>query len=251
MPVIPSKSYLICATPRSGSTLLCEALRKTRLAGNPDEYFGPMHVSRWNETWKTRTDHEYFQQTIEHGCTSNGDWGAKVMRLYWQDFLNQLKCVDDSQNLSESELLETRFPGLSYIFITRRNKVRQAVSWLKFIHGSAWFWEDDAPQKLDNLEFKPDVIDDFLRQTTIHESAWLEFFERSGIQPRIVTYEDFVTSYEETAIDVLGYLGIECPTSIAFEERRLKKQADALSDAWVQKYLDINRHTEQFTNEQE
>ncbi|MCP4417029.1 MAG: hypothetical protein GY805_10425 [Chloroflexi bacterium] len=47
MPIIPAISYLICATPRSGSTLLCEALRNTNLAGNPDEYFGPMHISRW------------------------------------------------------------------------------------------------------------------------------------------------------------------------------------------------------------
>jgi LPS sulfotransferase NodH len=34
-----SRSYLVCATPRSGSTLLCEALKTTRVAGRPEEYF--------------------------------------------------------------------------------------------------------------------------------------------------------------------------------------------------------------------
>ena len=53
------KSYLICATPRSGSSLLCEALRNNGLAGNPDEYFGPMHVKRWNEHWQTQSEIEY------------------------------------------------------------------------------------------------------------------------------------------------------------------------------------------------
>lgn len=32
-------SYLVCATPRSGSTLLCEALAETGVAGNPLEFF--------------------------------------------------------------------------------------------------------------------------------------------------------------------------------------------------------------------
>src|SRR3954469_9702243 len=32
-------SYLVCATPRSGSTLLCETLSKTGVAGNPLEFF--------------------------------------------------------------------------------------------------------------------------------------------------------------------------------------------------------------------
>ena len=32
-------SYLVCATPRSGSTLLCEGLTATGVAGRPQEYF--------------------------------------------------------------------------------------------------------------------------------------------------------------------------------------------------------------------
>src|SRR5579884_3788462 len=32
-------AYLVCATPRSGSTLLCEMLRQTGVAGHPLEHF--------------------------------------------------------------------------------------------------------------------------------------------------------------------------------------------------------------------
>ncbi|MGZ4261677.1 MAG: Stf0 family sulfotransferase, partial [Solirubrobacteraceae bacterium] len=35
----PTKAYLVCATPRSGSTLLCEMLRETGRAGVPLEHF--------------------------------------------------------------------------------------------------------------------------------------------------------------------------------------------------------------------
>ena len=33
------RSYLVCATQRSGSTLLCELLKDTGVAGRPEEYF--------------------------------------------------------------------------------------------------------------------------------------------------------------------------------------------------------------------
>ena len=33
------QAYFVCATPRSGSTLLCEMLRDTGLAGRPLEHF--------------------------------------------------------------------------------------------------------------------------------------------------------------------------------------------------------------------
>jgi trehalose 2-sulfotransferase len=32
-------AYLVCATERSGSTLLCELLAATGVAGRPEEYF--------------------------------------------------------------------------------------------------------------------------------------------------------------------------------------------------------------------
>ncbi len=52
----PNTSYLICATPRSGSTLLCEALDNTGLAGHPKEYFEAL-----KKTGLPRRPREYFE----------------------------------------------------------------------------------------------------------------------------------------------------------------------------------------------
>ena len=41
----PLRSYLVCATPRSGSTLLCHLLSQTGLAGRPEEYFEALRHS--------------------------------------------------------------------------------------------------------------------------------------------------------------------------------------------------------------
>ena len=51
-------SYLICATPRSGSTLLCAALGDAGLAGHPEEHFQVLL-----ETDRRRQPRDYFQRS--------------------------------------------------------------------------------------------------------------------------------------------------------------------------------------------
>jgi LPS sulfotransferase NodH len=53
--VTPMLSYLVCATPRSGSTPLCHALDQTGVAGRPEEYFEALRQSGL-----PRRPHEYF-----------------------------------------------------------------------------------------------------------------------------------------------------------------------------------------------
>jgi trehalose 2-sulfotransferase len=54
----PALSYLICATPRSGSTLLCTALDDTGIAGHPEEHFEVLL-----ETGQRRQPRDYFQRS--------------------------------------------------------------------------------------------------------------------------------------------------------------------------------------------
>jgi trehalose 2-sulfotransferase len=54
----PRLSYLICATPCSGSTLLCAALDDTGIAGHPEEHFEVLL-----ETGRPRQPRDYFQRS--------------------------------------------------------------------------------------------------------------------------------------------------------------------------------------------
>jgi hypothetical protein len=47
----PFASYVLCGTPRSGSTLLCEMLAATGVAGRPNSYFRQEDVEAWADAW--------------------------------------------------------------------------------------------------------------------------------------------------------------------------------------------------------
>ncbi len=230
--------YMICATPRSGSTFLCEALRLTSIAGHPDEYFGPMHPPRWQETWGVSTVHDYVEEVLKHGATPNGVFGVKIMKLYWKHFLNTLQLANTPDLPADDSLVLDTFPGMKFIWITRRDKVRQGVSWAKAMQGVPWTWDEDRPFVSEaELVFDFDAIDQFIEETVIHEAAWQAFFSAHAIEPFVVVYEDFVQAYEVTLRALLAFLDIPVPVDFHFQLPKIKQQANSQSEEWVNLYL--------------
>jgi trehalose 2-sulfotransferase len=282
----PSHSYLICATPRSGSTLLCEALIGTGVAGVPEEYFEalrhsgrprrpqeyfvgaqdrtilrhlgehaksdgrPARSSLWNR-------HEYepfLHWAIEQGTTPNGVFGAKLMWGYFGDFVSLLREIPAYRELPIQELLPSVFPDLRYVRVVRANKVRQAVSLWKAVQSATWRAEDDENEATvdeadtsnglgPRLKFHFRAIEHLLDQILAHEACWDAFFEHCEIKPNVIFYEDFVESYEQTAIGVLRYIGVEPPDGIGFE-RRMQPQTDELNRLWARRFSELKLNTD-------
>ena len=63
----PSVSYLVCATGRSGSNLLCGLLRGTGVAGRPEEYFWRGHEPCWARRWGASGPVDYVHGAIREG----------------------------------------------------------------------------------------------------------------------------------------------------------------------------------------
>jgi LPS sulfotransferase NodH len=229
-------SYLICATPRSGSTLLCEALLNTGLAGRPWEYFFEWNEPTWYAEWQVSTYEDYVARAVRQSTTPNGVCGVKLMIGYLGRFIAKVRETPrfSARELGISELLSEIFPNLHYIWITRRHKVRQAVSWEKAIQTGAWA-HGMTPTREPEYQF--DAIDRRLDEITLQESGWQEFFHDHAITPLTVVYEDLETHYEETAARILDALRIPYPAPLAFDQRVLRKQADEGSEAWVQRYM--------------
>lgn len=235
-----ANSYLICATPRSGSWLLCEALVNTSLAGMPGEYFWKGDEPGWYERWRVSTYQDYVAQAIQQGSTGNGVFGAKIMMGYFEDFVTKLRATPQyhGRNVPVTQLLSETFPNLHYIWITRSNKVRQAVSFERAVQSGVWADNSGAPIDETKLSYRYEAIDFHFQQFTLYDAGWQEFFSENRISPFTVVYEDLVRNYEHTALEILDYLGISHPTTINFNERRMRKQANSHSEEWVSRYIE-------------
>lgn len=166
----PEVSYLVCATPRSGSTLVCKALTQTGVAGRPEEYFeslrhsgqprkpeeyfvgvdDPSIIEHLRERgagstprpqpplWGRTTYERYVAWALEQGTTPNGVFGAKLMWGYFRDFESLLRNIPAYRDVPLAGLLPTVFPNLRYVRVVRASKVRQAVSLWKAVQTEHW-----------------------------------------------------------------------------------------------------------------
>jgi trehalose 2-sulfotransferase len=265
--VSPTISYLVCATPRSGSTLLCHLLDETGLAGHPEEYFEALRHSGLprrpheyfdpdrhaniverlafrempdrpatpNELWQPETYDRYLAWALREGTTPNGVFGAKLMWGYLGDFAQLLRGIDGLDGLPVPELLERAFPNLRYIRITRQDKVRQAVSLWRAVQTQAWRRENGGDDKRQAREptFSFRAINYLVRLLTAHDASWDAYFLGLGHEPLSVTYEELAESHEPVVRRVLEHVGVEVPVDLRVEAPRLQAQADDLSERWV------------------
>jgi len=267
----PRVSYLICSTPRTGSSMLCDALTLTGAAGRPEEYFqfrartgyprrpqeyfeaaddpeifdilGPRtrvedDESRYDPSRYERYE-DYLAWALEEGTTPNGVFGAKVMWGYFNGFVTGLRwAVPGRQRLSVCELAPSVFPELRYLSVTRRDKVRQAVSLWRALQ--SWSWSSDAGVALDEadrLRYSAAAIDYLVRDIQAHEDEWQGYFRECGVQPYTVVYEDFVQNYEGTIRDILRHVGAPEAETAVIAQPRLRPQSDGLSRSWAEWYL--------------
>src|SRR5215211_6569199 len=177
----PDRSYLVCATPRSGSTLVCHALEETGVAGRPEEYFEALRHSgrpRRPEEYflgvedQSIRDHlgersvgsdRYLEWAFETGTTENGVFGAKLMWGYFGEFVSLLRNIPAYRDVPLAELLPTVFPDLTFVRIVRANKVRQAVSLWKAVQTATWR-EDHAGADVGSIEGNGAAYQSFIEE---------------------------------------------------------------------------------------
>lgn len=263
-------SYIICATPRCGSSLLCETLRSTGLAGNPEEYLLPLYDAITGSSAQdkpvapsTGSDAESFiKPLILKYRAPNGVFGVKVMQNHFRVILDYLGQRD--KDLSDTDILNRFFHNLHWIRIIRRDRIRQAVSMAKSVQTDVWFdaepwvfdvnpdqieddleraymkWVIDARKKpmasSDKLQYDYGRIKYFYNTIEEQEQGWDAFFRRMNIKPYLVEYESLTEHYETTALEILNYLQIPGADHAVFKKRILKKQSDAVNEEWIRRF---------------
>ena len=231
--------YFVCATPRSGSTLLSVALSNTGVAGHPDEYF--VHLRGQGDSfhgWDISNYPAYVRRVQAATMTSNGVFGAKMMGGHVWEFVARL--IGDINDIEQADVVREGvnrwFPNLHHIWLTRRNKVRQAVSWV--MAEQTGQWTANQPVSADAepcYDFA--VIDHHVQELVIREAALQAYFETMGVIPLTIVYEDFSTEPLRSAQIILDTMSVTSTSKLgASTQRILQKQTNPLKEAWVQRY---------------
>jgi trehalose 2-sulfotransferase len=280
----PQSSYIVCATPRSGSTLVCHALADTGVAGLPEEYFEALrHSGRprrpeeyflgvkdqsigsepapRSPLWSRAAYDRYLEWAFEAGTTPNGIFGAKLMWGYFGDFISLLRNVPSYRDLPLAALLPEVFPDLTFIRVVRANKLRQAVSLWKAVQTATWR-EDQAKAKAASLEEDGSApyksfIEEHRPQLRFHYRAIGHLLDQILIEE--ASWDAF---FEHSGIKPLLVLyenfeaDYETSTLRLLErldlsppegfvfEPRMKRQSDGLNDDWTRRYSELRLGTE-------
>lgn len=229
----PSKNYAIWFSQRTGSTLLCKTLESTGIAGKPEEFF--LDISNYS-------DPVAFQKFLwENGTTENGVFGVKLSmyKVGFEETLRLFRKLPGAQALqSDVDVWNHALPGCRHIFMTRRNKIRLAVSWWKAIQSGEWHRVHGCkPQENDLTDkYSYDALNHLLVDCCMREAAIQEFFTRGNITPLTIVYEDFIWNVDETIKRILNFLEIEHDPGLHIESLHYERLADNISEEWVQRF---------------
>ncbi len=234
----PKKSYIIWFTQRTGSTLLCKALESTGVAGVPNEWLTNPDLM---ETYNADSYTGLQEKIWDKGTTPNGIYGLK--HGYYQPHNNTImdilkKFPGGSKCSTRAEIWENAFPNCKHIFMTRRNKIRLAVSWWKAIKTNEFHRKQGASPKEANVgnNYSYDAINQLVAECVFREAGIQEFFSEGNIIPLTIVYEDFINNYEETVIKILEYLEVPGIDKVNIAPPYYEKLADELSEEWVQRF---------------
>ena len=249
-----SLNYVICTAPRTGSTLLSEALSSTNRAGKPNEFFD---IYDHNEQfWKRKLGIEgqvdYFDRTVAAATTSNGVYGVKLLWHQMPAMLAKLKAsvpVETEPSADEPSLhrlLSDKLGNPRYIWLRRQNKLAQAISYYRASRTGLWRSVDvrSGPRDVADRElpFDADAIAAYLKVVNDFDLAWHAYFQRHRVKVLMIVYENFVKAYEPTVGQVLDFLDID-RTGAIVAPPRLERQSDPRSEEWEQRFLALRRDT--------
>ncbi|MBO6756931.1 MAG: sulfotransferase [Roseibium sp.] len=242
------RSYIICTSPRSGSTLLCKLLKATGIAGDPDSYFHEPSIARWQAYLGMTPDPvaserkvlaAVFQAAVERGRGDSGVFGLRLQRHSFKFFVEKLAVLHPRPR-GDLERLQAAFGRILFIHLTRTDKVQQAVSYVKAKQTGLWHKAPDGTE-LERLSpprgpvYDAEHLRSCYDRFVADDVGWNAWFDALGVTPLRLTYEQVSGNPRAALEDVLDGLGLDRAAAEGIVPG-VAKLADATNREWETRF---------------
>ncbi len=226
-------TYIVASTPRSGSTLLCEGLEATGVAGRPAEVFAPAFEEMWRDYWSMPPDGpfgDFVRAALIYGTTPNGIYGLKIHWEHVPVLARRLGVRGDP-----GQVLSAMFPGAAFVNIVRDDRRGQALSLFRAMATDEWARFDGGPPprtQIDTVSLDRSTVRMLETAIDAQQAGWIGYFTSYGIVPLTVRYEHLDRDYRGEIARVLAFLGADATIAATIPEPRLARQSDAVNLRW-------------------
>jgi trehalose 2-sulfotransferase len=241
-------SYIIAATPRSGSTLLCDLLSGAGIAGRPQSYYRREDILDYAREWGLSLpdaigdeafERSYLVAVQRAGAAQTGVFGLRLMWRTVAELSERLSAIypDPADDAARFALA---FGEPRYIHLSRRDKIAQAVSLLKALQSGLWHRAADGAERERTappaaLVYDEDRLAGLVKELETDDAAWNGWFSRHGIEPLRLTYEGLAAAPRAVLAQALSALALD-PRIAASVDVRTAKLADETSLKWAHRF---------------
>ena len=236
---------------------MCELLKDTGVAGRPEEYFEAMHATgvpphprefleglestglgirddpeppdapAYSALHAGQDYREHLRRTFARGTTPNGVFGAKLMFNQLRELRALTGLLPEYAGLDTGALLTRLFGSPRYIWVTRADTVRQAVSMWRALQTRRWRADGTGAER-PAPRYRFEGIDHLVRRFDAEAEGWRAFFSDHAIEPLRVAYEEELErDPARTARRALEWIGVTPPEGWS-PGAPLRRQANAV-----------------------
>ena len=211
---------LICASERTGSGFLCWLMAATRRMGDPREYYSMQEPRHRN---LDKHGPAFLEALARRTATPNGVFGIKAM----------LGCLGRFGVLDHWGEIQARFAP-QVVWLRRRDKLRQAISRYRAVLTGEWHRRCGARPPETVLPFNSVRIWKDHDRFVANERFWPPQFQRMGVNPLEVWYEDLIVDPQAVVNRICRSMGVAAP---AVDLRRcpIAVQRDEPTELWVRR----------------
>lgn len=218
----------------------------------PDSHFHSPSVERWLTVYgldetpfasREAALRAVFEAALARGKANTDVFGLRMQRSSFDFFMEQLSLLSPDPE-SDVNRIESVFGPTTFIHLSRKDRVGQAISRLRAEQTGLWHRHFDgsemerlAPPK--EPRYDPDAISQYIEELSALDVEWQRWFDQHKLQPLRVTYDALSENPQKVLSGVLSAIGSD-PSLAQKVETPTAKLAGRESDEWNQRYLREN-----------